>query len=100
MNYEVTLKIKNRTKGGLYEFKWGNEVLRTRYEATTLLIDSESDESLLDTVLDLSEGTLEIIKFERVDELERKAVDLLAELSQPKPNSMILSNISMAMSNN
>jgi len=100
MNYEVTLKIKNRTQGGLYEFKWGNEVLRTRYEATTLLIDSESDESLLDTVLDLSEGTLEIIKFERVDELERKAVNLMAELSQPQPNTIILRNINMAMSNN
>ena len=100
MNYEVTLKIKNKTQGGLYEFKWNNEVLRTRYEATTLLIDSESDESLLNTVLDLSEGTLEIIKFEKVDELERKAVDLMAELSQPKPNVMILRNINMAMSNN
>lgn len=100
MNYEVTLKIKNRTTGGLYEFKWSNEVLRTRYEATTLLIDSDNDESLLDTVLDLSEGTLEIIRFERVDILEKKAVDLLAELSQPKPNITILRNISMAMSNN
>ena len=100
MNYEVTLKIKNRTPGGLYEFKQSNEVLRTRYEATTLLIDSDNDESLLDTVLDLSEGTLEIIRFERVDILEKKAVDLLAELSQPKPNITILRNISMAMSNN
>lgn len=100
MNYEVTLKIKNKTQGGLYEFKWNNEVLRTRYEATTLLIDSESDESLLNTVLDLSEGTLEIIKFEKVYELERKTVDLMAELSQPKPNVMILRNINMAMSNN
>ena len=100
MNYEVTLKIKNRTPGGLYEFKWSNEVLRTRYEATTLLIDSDNDESLLDTVLDLSEGTLEIIRFERVDILEKKAVDLLAELSQPKTNIEILRNIRMAMSNN
>ena len=100
MNYEVNLKIKNKTKGGLYEFKWNNEVLRTRYEATTLMIDSENDESLLDTVLDLSEGTLEIIKFEKVDELKRKAVDLVVELSQPKPNIMILRNIDMAMSNN
>ena len=100
MNYEVTLKIKNRTTGGLYEFKWSNEILRTRYEATTLLIDSDNDESLLNTVLDLSEGTLEIIRFERVDILEKKAVDLLSELSQPKPNITILRNISMAMSQN
>lgn len=100
MNYEVTLKIKNKTQGGLYEFKLNNEVLRARYEATTLLIDSESDESLLNTVLDLSEGTLEIIKFERVDELERKAVNLMAELSQPQTNIMILRSINMAMSNN
>lgn len=100
MNYEVTLKIKNKTQGGLYEFKWNNEVLRTRYEATTLLIDIGRGENVKDKIAELSEGTLEIIKFERVEELEKKAVDLLSELSQPKPNITILRTISMAMSNN
>ena len=100
MNYEVTLKIKNKTPGGLFEFKWGSNTLRAKFETTALLIDAEDDEALLDLVLDLSKDTLEIIKFEQVSKYEKKAVDLFAELAIPKTNIQVLENINMAMSNN
>ena len=64
MNYEVRLKIKNQTQGGRYEFIWDGQTMRTTNQTTNLLIEADSDNALIDKVIDLSNNTLEILSFE------------------------------------
>ena len=104
MNYEVRLKIKNRTQGGRYEFVWDGQTMRTTNQTTSLLIEADSDNALIDKVIDLSNNTLEILSFEEeakdTDTFISTMIDYVTQILSPMEIINIVQTGPATISNN
>ena len=104
MNYEVRLKIKNQTQGGRYEFVWDGQTMRTTNQTTSILIEADSDNALIDKVIDLSNNTLEILSFEEeakdTDTFISTMIDYVTQILSPMEIINIVQTGPATISNN
>lgn len=104
MNYEVILKIKNQTQGGRYEFIWDGQTMRTTNQIANLLIEADSDNALIDKVIDLSNNTLEILSFEEeskdTDTFISTMIDYVTQILSPMEIINIVQTSPATISNN
>jgi hypothetical protein len=80
VKYEVKLKIKSLSENHR-EFRWEGETVRSSREFPVLLINSEDEIEVFETIKRVSEGTLEIVSICPADKGVEKYVMLQMELA-------------------
>ena len=104
-SYEVLLKIKTKSKkGNFWTFKWEGHERRVWQEKINLYIEAKNLEDLYDTIMNISEDSLEIVEYQIGSKEEREHAEtyynLASNILTPVQIINITQSIPSGISNN
>lgn len=90
-SFEVRLEIlENSPNKVWYCFKWDGKPMRLREKFTSLIIEAENSNDVVDKILDLGKGTVKILDVEECDSGESEALSDLIMFAMPKQTKEVL----------
>jgi len=102
--FEVKLRILNKQNSDTWSFYWEGGTKLAKYEYTSLYIEAESKEKVMDIISDNAKGSLKILSINEITAKDMDTVNTYVVLAKDIYNPMdIIENIAyrgIGISNN